>query len=84
MLTVKALPAEVQGLYFRLFQLFAAASLFVKTQRIRAGFKHLSGDAARRKGEKRITQSVFSKHEWCRGYKIRALKATVLSAVVRT
>lgn len=76
MLTVIALPAEVRGLYFQLFQLFAAAFLFIKTQRIRAGSKHLSGGAVRRKGEKRRKTE-----KWCRGYKIRPWK---LAFVVRT
>lgn len=87
MLTVKALPAEVQGLSFRLFQLFAAASLFIKTQRIGAASNHphLQPWRCSQKERREKTLNQYSPRRggvaWLQ---IQASKAAVLSAVVRT
>lgn len=87
MLTVIALPAEFQGLSFQLFQLFAPASLFIKTQRIGAASNHLHLQpwrcSQKERREKTPNQCSPSRGgvAWLQ---IQASKAAVLSAVVRT
>lgn len=82
MLTVKALPAEVQGLYFQQFELLAVASLFVKTQNTSRLQTSQWRCSQKKRREKNHTIS-FLKARAVSRWQNQALKATVLSAVVR-